>query len=561
MDKFRITSGLRRRILVVEDELINREILGNILSPVYETAFAENGQEAWQLLHDEGDGFSLVLLDLIMPLMDGFELLKKIKNDDALKSIPVIVMTSEKEAEVQCIRNGAVDFIKKPYDMPEVILARCERTIELYEDKSIIRSVERDSLTGLYSKDMFFEYVKRIDSYNMSPSMDAIVLDIEHFRLINEMFGRKEGDKLLSFTAELIRSEYEGTAAIACRAEGDTFFIYCEHSDVSIDIAMAVQTKLASVSDEKKVKLRIGIYENVDKNIDAETRFDRAKLACDRIRGDYSKSFACYSDELHQRSIYQERLISDIDKGIAREEFQVFFQPKYDISGDVPRMKSAEALIRWFHPELGRVSPGDFIPLFENNGLITRLDNYVWNKVAACIREWKDRYGISIPVSVNVSRVDIYDPSFEDKLMTLLRDNSLSTEDILLEITESAYSENAKKLIEVTTSLRKRGFKIEMDDFGAGYSSLHMLTELPIDVIKMDMKFVQNLEKDEKSVRLIELIMDIARFLQVPVVAEGVENEGQLSRLKALGCTIIQGFYFSKPVPADEFIALCEKRS
>ncbi len=428
--------------------------------------------------------------------------------------------------------------------MPEVILARCERTIELYEDKSIIRSVERDSLTGLYSKDMFLEYVRRIDSYNLNRPMDAIVLDIEHFRLINEMFGRKEGDKLLSFTGDLIRRKYECTAAIACRAEGDTFFIYCEHSDVNIDMAKDIQNELYSASDSMKVKLRIGIYEEVDKNIDTETRFDRAKRACDRLRGDYSKKVAYYSDELQARSIYQERLISDIEKGIANEEFRVVFQPKYDISGDIPRIKSAEALVRWLHPELGKIPPTEFIPLFENNGLISKLDNYVWEKAAASIREWKDNYGISIPVSVNVSRVDIYDNSLEDRIMKLLAANRLDTDDILLEITESAYSENAKKLIEVTTSLRNRGFKIEMDDFGAGYSSLHMLNELPIDVIKMDMKFVHNLEKDEKSVRLIELIMDIARFLQVPVVAEGVENEGQLSRLKALGCTIIQGFFF-----------------
>ncbi|OON85173.1 hypothetical protein BXO88_13510 [Oribacterium sp. C9] len=559
MDKFRITSGFRRRILVVEDEMINREILGNILGPLYEVAFAENGLEAWKLLNDGQYLFSLILLDLIMPFMDGFELLQKIKKDEVLKSIPVIVMTSEKEAEVQCIRNGAVDFIKKPYDMPEVILARCERTIELYEDKSIIRSVERDSLTGLYSKDMFLEYVRRIDSYKLNRPMDAIVLDIEHFRLINEMFGRKEGDKLLSFTADLIRRKYECTAAIACRAEGDTFFIYCEHSDVNIDMAKDIQNELYSASDSMKVKLRIGIYEEVDKNIDTETRFDRAKLACDRLRGDYSKKVAYYSDELQARSIYQERLISDIEKGIANEEFRVVFQPKYDISGDIPRIKSAEALVRWFHPDLGTIPPTEFIPLFENNGLISKLDNYVWEKAAASIREWKDNYGISIPVSVNVSRVDIYDNSLEDRIMKLLAANRLDTDDILLEITESAYSENAKKLIEVTTSLRNRGFKIEMDDFGAGYSSLHMLNELPIDVIKMDMKFVHNLEKDEKSVRLIELIMDIARFLQVPVVAEGVENEGQLSRLKALGCTIIQGFYFSKPLPYDEFTALCVK--
>ncbi|MCR4837354.1 MAG: EAL domain-containing protein [Eubacterium sp.] len=248
-----------------------------------------------------------------------------------------------------------------------------------------------------------------------------------------------------------------------------------------------------------------------------------------------------------------------MDDALKNKDFVVFYQPKYDISEGRPKLKSAEALIRWKHPELGMISPGDFIPLFESNGLIQKLDNYVWQEAAAQVKLWKDEFGITIPVSVNVSRIDIYDPELEEKLLTLLRKYALSPENLLLEITESAYSNNAQGLIETVNHLREEGFRIEMDDFGSGYSSLNMLTTIPIDVLKMDMKFIRNMQRDEKSQKLVELVIDIARFLQVPVVAEGVETEEQLKLLAQMGCDIIQGYYFSRPVPPEEFRVFIEK--
>ncbi|MBP5292318.1 MAG: EAL domain-containing protein, partial [Lachnospiraceae bacterium] len=178
---------------------------------------------------------------------------------------------------------------------------------------------------------------------------------------------------------------------------------------------------------------------------------------------------------------------------------------------------------------------------------------------ASQVARWKDKYDFTLPVSVNVSRIDIYDPDLEDRLLNILKKNDLTSSDLLLEITESAYSDNASGLIEVVNELRSKGFKIEMDDFGSGYSSLNMLTTIPIDVLKMDMQFVRYMLKDEKSLKLCELVMDISRFLNVPVVAEGVEEQAQYDMLKSMGCQIIQGYYFSKPLPAAEFDALIEK--
>ncbi len=558
MDRFISANEYKRHVMIVDDEEINRLMLGNILENEYEVVYANNGQEAWDLLNGDEKDISLLLLDLLMPVMDGFELITKLKEDDELKRIPVIVMTSEKEAEVKSIKLGASDFITKPYDMPEVILARCERIIKLSEETRLIRSTEKDAVTGLFTRDYFFEYIRQIEAH-FKNTIDALVFNIDHFHLVNEMYGRNTGDSILMRVAEALEEVLRPNAIISCRTEADTFYVYCTHIEDYAPLVAKIQEKLDTASFPSKIRLRLGIYQEADPDVEAELRFDRAKIACNRIRGDYSTSVTYYDKELYQRSIYHERLIKDVEEAIANEDFKVFFQPKYDITADVPKLRSAEALIRWIHPELGMISPGDFIPLFESNGLIQKVDHYVWKKAAKQIREWKDKYNYDIAVSVNVSRIDIFDPELQNKLREILKENGLNERELMLEITESAYADNANTLIGVTESLRNSGFLIEMDDFGSGYSSLNMITTLPIDVLKLDMKFVRNMEKDEKSMKLVELIIDIAKFLNVPVVAEGVETQSQLDTLKKMGCNVIQGYYFSKPVPAEEFEKFIEK--
>ena len=558
MDGLMEKNGLKRRVLVVDDEDVNRELLGNILSEHYEVAYAANGEEALEKLFDRNAHYSLVLLDLLMPIMSGLELLEKIQADEKLKAVPVIVMTSEKPAEVKSIKLGAADFITKPFDMPEVILARCERIIALYEDQSIIKAAEKDELTGLFNREFFFEYIHQMEERNKGKSIDALALNIDHFHILNESYGRKIGDSVLKTTASLLMKAFEN-AYIECRTDSDHFFMCGFHRDDYVSIFNALQEELSRVTQIPKIHFRVGIYQNVDKSAPMETWFDHAKLACDRIKGDYTKQIFFYTKELNDADLYHERLINDIEGAIKNRDLQVYFQPKYGILGEKPVLKSAEALVRWKHPKLGMISPGDFIPLFEENGLIQKVDHFVWREAADRIREWKDTIGASVPVSVNVSRIDIYDEGFEERVNSLLKEKNLTPADIYLEITESAYSEDAARLIEAVNHLRDMGFKIEMDDFGSGYSSLNMITTIPIDVLKMDMSFVRNMNKDEKCLKLVELVISIAKFLNVPVVAEGVEDASQVEALKKMGCDIIQGYYFSKPLPADDFAALLKK--
>ncbi len=553
MSDFGYQGRPKRRVLVVDDEEVNREILGNILGTQYEVSYAENGRQAYDMLHERLTRYSLILLDLLMPEMDGFELLEKIKSEEAVSNIPVIVMTSEKPAEVRSIKMGADDFITKPYDMPEVILARCERIIQLYEDKSIIRSAEKDDLTDLYTREFFQEYIRQIDGSGRGSQMDAIVLNIEHFHMLNEMFGRKTGDSVLKKIADMVTAMLGEGVCIGCRPDADYFYFYLEHRDSYDEVFKALSEELSGISKIPGVRMRLGVYQNVDTNISIEDRFDHAKYACDRIRGDYNRQISFYSKEENEKDLYHEQLINDIDNAISNRDLVVFYQPKYGIQCDEPELRSAEALIRWRHPKYGMISPGDFIPLFESNGLIQKLDHFVWEEAARQIRKWKDEYGITVPVSVNVSRVDIYDAQLEDRLVRILKDNDLDAKELMLEITESAYADDAKGLTDVVTKLRESGFRIEMDDFGSGYSSLNMITEIPIDVLKMDMKFIRNMNKDAKSLKLVELVIEIADYLGVPVVAEGVEDKSQVDQLKSMGCELIQGYYFSKPVPPEEF--------
>lgn len=563
-------KNIHRKVLIVDDEMVNRSLLGFIVSRDYDVIYAENGAQALELIKENEKTLSLIMLDLLMPEMDGYELLKLLHSDPELRRIPVIVLTSEKSAEVQSLQLGAADFIPKPYDMPEVILARVRRSIELAEDNIIINETERDSLTGLYTKSFFYQYAKQHDRYMPNVKMDALVLNINRFHMINELYGRPYGDMVMQKIGEKILALLDTAGGLACRCESDTFFIYIPHRDDYAESFKKNAEIFAAELENPRINLRLGIYENVDMSTDIEQRFDRATLACNKLRGShalnagnthsaYTTSYTYYDTQLHEKELYSERLISEMDKALAEKQFRVFYQPKYNIKGQSPVLASAEALIRWSHPELGMISPGAFIPLFEENGLIHKLDRYVWHSAAEQIRKWKDEYGVSVPVSVNVSRIDIYDPDLENELLDIVSKNGLDPGEYLLEITESAYTDNSQQIVDTVKKLRGDGFRVEMDDFGSGYSSLNMLSALPIDALKLDMRFIKNITENEKDYRMVELMVDIAKFLSVPVIAEGVETEQQYMLLKQAGCDIIQGYYFSRPIPPEEFGLLIEK--
>ena len=545
-------------ILIADDIELNRDALEVVLDGQYNLLFAENGKEALEIMRMHREDLSMLILDLNMPVMNGYEVMERLREDELLQHIPVIVLTADKSAELQALQMGAADFITKPFDIPEIIQTRVSRILELSEGKKLISAAERDRITGLYSRNFFYEYANRLFQYHTEMHMDAAVLNIEQFHSVNAVNGREFGDSVLKRIGEEIRAFISGTQGIASRVEADRFDLYCLHQPDYRAVLNRIQEAVNRHSPNVSIHLRMGVMPWRE-GVEPVLMLDRAQAACNMVRGNYQNPLMIYNEEMQAQELMNRRLLNDLNSAVSEHQLQVYYQPKYDIQCDPPRLSSAEALIRWKHPELGMVSPGQFVPLFEGNGLMRSVDHYVWEEAARQAREWKDRYGFVLPVSVNLSRADVFDPALVDHLIRLIEENHLDYKDIKLEVTESAYTDKASTVLETIHRLRELGFEIEMDDFGSGYSSLNMLSDMPIDVLKMDMKFVRNIETSDTDMRLVKLILDIARYLGVKAVAEGVETEGQLRLLKDVGCDLIQGFYFSRPVPPEEFEKLIEK--
>jgi len=434
-----------------------------------------------------------------------------------------------------------------------LLVQRNARTSQQAEEgQRIISEAERDPLTDLYNWNFFLIYANRIIQEHPGKYMDAVVVNIDRFHSINALHGRGYGDQVLKELGTEIRTIAYETGGIAGRAYADRFNLFCPEGQDWQKVFDRLQAAMNSRFDKASIHLRMGV-KPWQEGMEPELSFDKARTACNTVRGGYQSRIAVYDQEMAQREERDQHLLNDLGQALKRHELSVYYQPKYHIQSDKPVLDSAEALVRWKHPELGMISPEDFIRLFEQSGQISILDNYVWEEAAKQIAEWRDRYRITLPVSVNLSRVDVFDPNLPEILDGLVSRYRLKTGDLNLEVTESAYTENADQLIRVIGELRKKGYVVEMDDFGSGYSSLNMLSSLPVDVLKMDIAFIRNIERNEKDFRLVELIIDIARYLKVPVVAEGVETENQLKLLKEAGCDIVQGYYFSRPLPAEEF--------
>lgn len=550
----------KKKILVVEDNELNRMMLVGILENEYEVLEAENGEEALAVLKQCGEEISLILLDIIMPVMDGYTFLSHLKADASLSSIPVIVTTQNdgESDEVAALAHGATDFVAKPYK-PQIILHRIASIINLRETAAMVNLLQYDRLTGLYSKEYFYQRVKDILMRNPEQKYDIICSDIENFKLVNDVFGITAGDQLLRTVAEMYL-KFTENKGVCGRLTADRFVCLLEHRwEYDDEMFIRANALINDSANSKNVVTKWGIYHVEDPAISVEQMCDRALLAVNSIKGQYGKYFATYDDKLRS-SLLREQAISDcMETALAEGQFEIYLQPKYRIMDNM--LSGAEALVRWNHPEWGFQSPAQFIPVFEKNGFITNLDQFVWDQTCAALRDWDDRGYPAINVSVNVSRADIYNADLTNILMDILGKYNLKPERLHLEITESAYTEDPKQIIDTVGSLRKLGFVIEMDDFGSGYSSLNMLNQMSLDILKLDMKFIQSETSKSVNKGILHFIMDLARWMNLTVVAEGVETEEQLKRLKDAGCDYAQGYYYAKPIPRAEFEELLKNAS
>ena len=476
-----------------------------------------------------------------------------ISNSTVNSALSYYITEDAKYSFSDFVQNNMTAVMGAIFAVLVVILALMVKSVRAERKaQRLIAATETDSLTGLYNRDFFFEYANRMYREHPDVPMDAIVLNIEQFHSVNALNGWEFGDRVLRTLGSEVRAISDGAGGIAGRFGADRFDIYCRHTDGYQAIFDRLQGKLNDMAPKASIRLRMGVMP-WQANVEPVQQFDMARTACSMARGHYKEHLIVFEQKVRERELFEQRLLNDLRRALDDYEFEVYYQPKFDIQKEPPALVGAEALIRWRHPELGIIAPDDFIPLFEGNGQITMVDKYVWAEAARRIVKWREEYGVTIPVSVNLSRVDVFDPTLEETLDGILNFNALDHSVFRLEVTESAYTENADQVIRVVENLRKKGYQVEMDDFGTGYSSLNMLSAMPVNVIKMDRAFIRNIERDKKDIQLVALILDIARNLKIPVVAEGVETEGQLRLLKDLGCTVVQGYYFSRPLHPTDF--------
>lgn len=542
----------KRQILIVEDNDINRAVLSEILAPDYAVLEAENGKEALSVLKQYKEKISLILLDIHMPVMDGYTFLSIMKADPSYASIPVIVTTqSDGETdEVAALAHGASDFVTKPY-RPQVILHRMASIIHLRETAAMINLVQYDRLTGLFSKEFFYERVKQLLMEYPDRKYDIICSDIDNFKLINDIFGIPAGDSLLCSIADMYKN-LVGENGICGRFHADQFACLVEHRDDYTDAYFIhAEEQISSAFNVKSVVMKWGVYPIEDGSVTVEQMCDRTFLAIRNIKGRYGTHFAIYDDKLRSRLLREQEITDNMVEALANHQYVVYLQPKFRVEDN--RLAGAEALVRWNHPDWGFMLPADFIPLFERNGFITQLDQFVWDRACSILRGWHDGGFPDIPISVNVSRADVYQVDLADILVRAVQKHGLNRKSLHLEITESAYTENPEQVIEMVQHLRELGFVIEMDDFGSGYSSLNMLNQMPLDILKLDMKFIQNETAKPVGQGILRFIMELAKWMDLSVVAEGVETLEQLERLRAVRCNYVQGYYFGKPMPLQEF--------
>ena len=543
--------------------VINRKTLKGILNETYEVLEAENGKVALEILEKNKETISLIFLDIIMPAMNGYEFLKIQQANPELAKIPVIVATSEEgdKSEINALSLGASDFISKAYN-PNIIRQRISNTIRMRESFALINLVERDILTGLYTKEAFYPKIEEILKNDQTSQYAIIYFDFENFSLVNDMFGEETGDRLLTHFGKVLERalKHINGSGYACRLSGDTFAVFMMESwkDIETDIVNPLNEAIAKFDIAMRLTLDMGIYEITDHNESARAMCDKAKNVIRLIKGKYDQQYIFYDKKIDEISQKEQMIASEMQTALDEGQFVVYFQPKFELS--TLNLCGAEALVRWIHPERGFMSPNQFIPLFERNGFITKLDYFVWEKACQLQKKHLENHEPIVPISVNVSRVDIFNPHLVQMFKDLLAKYQLPHHLIHIEITETAYTSDQEQMKSVTEDLKKANFIIEMDDFGSGYSSLTMLDEISVDILKLDMNFLKHDTLRKRNQLILKHIVSIADALEFPTICEGVETKEDINYLLNVGCIYGQGYYYSKPLPEKAFEAFIAKQ-
>ncbi len=431
---------------------------------------------------------------------------------------------------------------------------------EIARERYLKQMSESDRLTGLLNGPAFAKAVeamlKKDPAGDKAGEYAIVFFDILHFKAINDTFGMAEGDRLLIYIADTIEhTAKEGDAV--CR-QGSDKFVLCTHT-FGAELENLIEEILARITGYSlpiEITCNVGIYVTCGEKMLVDSMVDRAILAHSAIKGSYTVKYSYYTEELRNDMLGEQEIVGMMTGALADKHFVPYFQPQYDHSTGI--LVGAEALVRWKHPERGLISPGIFIPIFEKNGFITKLDMYIFEEVCSFVRKCLDKGLEVVPVSSNFSRHDIFQVDFVESLEEIRARYDVDAKYLRLEITESAIVGSSQQVNAIVKKLHQYGYVVEMDDFGSGYSSLNVLKDIELDILKLDMLFLKegtNINQNRGGT-ILSSVVRMAKWLNMPVIAEGVETVEQADFLSSIGCNYIQGYLYSKPLPEEEFEAL-----
>lgn len=556
-------------IMMVDDEPILMEILQSFLEDEGYQNFINIDDSTLAMERLKQDQPDILLLDLKMPIVNGFDILKAVRSHELLKHLPVIVLTSASDAatKLQALELGATDFLAKPVDASELGLRlRNTLTVKAYQDQLAFY----DSLTGLPNRARFMDRLDwaLINAVRYKHSVAVMNLSVDRFKEINDTLGPKSGDLLLQQIADRLSGAVRFSDVVShtgrgelweniARLSGDEFSLLLPGGAVAEDSAY-IATRLLDVmkgvfsinGDDVFLTASIGIAvypydadtsDSLMKNTSAATEYAKQKGR---------DNYQFYSKDINNKAKERLKIESELRRAIEQKEFVVHYQPK--VNTQTNQVMGMEALVRWQHPEKGLLSPFYFIEIAENSGLIPAIGEWVIHEACRQNKEWQEQGLGNLKISVNVSPQQFSAKHIERTIEAALS-SGMDMQYLIIEITEGMLMGDEERAIEVMREIRKQGPMLSIDDFGTGYSSLSYLKRFPLNELKIDRAFIIDVPTKREDCAIVRAIVAMAHSLELIVVAEGIENIEQLEFLKEIGCDVIQGFYFSKPLSAEQF--------
>ena len=564
------------RILIVDDTRANLVALQVLLKPVEaDVLIAESGQQALLLAAENKENIALILLDVLMPVMDGFEVARLLNENENTRSIPIIFITADQDdAHIEeAYLSGAVDYIQKPIRKTALIskvrvfldlwLLRHGLELEVEQRRVAEHRVEHlathDPLTNLPNRRGLYEELNELiyRSRRYKYSSAVIYVDLDGFKHVNDHFGHEAGDRLLTQVATNFKAIVRQTDSVA-RIGGDEFIVLI----TDIDGETSLITKIESLLNEASRPLQfnrhqiatgasIGIALYPDHGDDAETLLHHADQAMYQAKQQGKNTFRFFTEDINAKAHRQRELQDNLRIALPNNEFTVFFQPIVDTrSGQVV---SAEALLRWYNVNLGEVFPDEFIPAAESAGLIAELGCWVLKEAIATGAHWQQRFGIELRIAVNASSIQFRNNLLFDTIKEQIDNHAWNPDLLEVEITEGLLLDDSPEVNTYIEAISNCGVRLSVDDFGTGFSALSYLKNYPVSTVKIDRSFIMDLPGDKENAVLVQAIIAMAHGLRLEVIAEGVETAEQWEYLKSLDCDFVQGYYFGKPMPQVDF--------